>query len=149
MKGDVGLAPVVEKKKKTVIITKDTSDQEIIALDNKGYTLKFDEESFRVLGNEIIEALAHDNAREYWLGKGAFDALCKHDKRHEIVGDLEIVDPLKHKPVDKLAFKGVAKSDHVCWKRPDEVEEMKEIGYEILSNDDTSVVTRGASASGR
>lgn len=131
-------------KKQVVDISSKHTDKEILALEAKDYALRFNEKDFRELGEETIAELSQANARDYFIAKGAFGALAKNAQRKALgFSGLEVVDPLRGKARNKLEVRGKEKGWHYCWKRPDEVEEAKQLGYKIPP--DGSVKTPGAS----
>lgn len=129
--------------KKVIDITSRHSDEEVIALEERGYRLRFSERDFRDLPETVLEALSHENQRDYWIAKGAAKALAKNAQRKaDGFEGLEIpVDPLRAKPSRKLRMEGVPKGWYGTWKRPDEVEAAKELGYVLVPS---SVKTPGA-----
>lgn len=136
-------APKVAEKKIIDVCAKHT-DEEILALEEKDYRLRFNEKDFRELDESVIEKLSNANARDYFIAKGANGAIAKNKKRTESGFDgLEIVDPLRGKPRNKLEVRNKEKGWHYCWKRPDEVEECKQLGYTIPPSG--TVETPGAS----
>jgi hypothetical protein len=130
--------------KRVVDVSRKHSDEDILALEAKDYALRFNERDFRELDESTIEKLSSANARDYFITKGAHDALAKNAKRSALGFEgIEIVDPLKTQARNKLANEGIPKGFHACWKRPDEVEDAKKNGYVMVPKD---VKTPGASS---
>jgi hypothetical protein len=123
-----------------------TTDEEILKYEEDGCIIKFDDVSFREIPEKVIEKLSYVNRQNYWVSKGANMAVKRHEKRvDEGFGDIQIVDPLGGKASNKLDTRNVPKGTHVCWKRPDEVDECKDKGYQLVKNDD-KIRTPGATA---
>lgn len=136
--------PKMPPKKKIIDVSASVSDSEILALEEKNYQLRFNEKDFRELPESVIEKLCNSNARDYFMTKGAFNALKKANSRKEAGFEgLEVQDPLRGKPRRKLEVAGKLKGWHYCWKRPDEVEESKKLGYVVVKDE---VNTPGASS---
>jgi len=119
-------------KKQIVDVNAKHTDEEILALEAKDYALRFNEKDFRELPEEVLSELSQANARDYFIAKGAHGALVKNEERKKVgFSGVEVVDPLRGRAHNKLEVKNKEKGWHYCWKRPDEVEEAKELGYKI------------------
>lgn len=152
--------------KTRVNITSDHTDEEVLALNEKGATLVFAyEDSFKALSDEVVAELSRENARQYHVAFGAHKAWKKQADGARPTSGLEIVDPLKSKPGNKLRIlQRKANGDlvdvgdtgwldakgahwHGCWKRPDEEGEVRELGYKLVTADsDPDIVTHGATS---
>jgi hypothetical protein len=134
----------LDKKTEIIDISSTHTDEEVLALEEKGYRLRFSEKDFRELDETTIEGLSKDNARDYFVTKGAVKALERNAERAELGFEgLEVLeDPLRAKPRKKMEMRGVPKGWHPCWKRPDEIESSKELGYVLVPDE---VQTPGAS----
>ena len=151
--------------KTRVNITSDHTDEEVLALNEKGATLVFAyEDGFKTLSDEVVAELSRENARQYHVAFGAHKAWKKQADGARPTAGLEIVDPLKAKPGNKLRMlqrkangelvdvgeTGWLDKDgkhwHGCWKRPDEEGEVRELGYKLVTAEsDPDIVTHGAS----
>jgi hypothetical protein len=134
--------PTLPPKKQVVDVSSKHTDEEILALEAKDYQLRFSEKDFRELSEEVISELSNANTRDYFICKGAHDALEKSKKAHKGFEGLSIEDPLRGKPRNILRSSGIPKGWHSCWKRPDEVEECLSLGYKYVPDE---VLTPGAS----
>jgi len=131
------------KAKAIVDVSSRMTDSEILAAEERDVKMRFDPEDWRELPEKVIGKLSHENQRDYFITKGAVDAMAKNSRRAAAgFGGIEIVDPLKAKPRAKLDTFDIPPGMHACWKRPDEVEEMKGLGYTIA---DQKVRAPGAS----
>jgi hypothetical protein len=69
--------------------------------------------------------------------KGAFQALKRNAVRKELGFDgLQVIeDPLRGKPRKKMEARGIPKGWVPVWKRPDEVNEAKALGFKLAGAD--------------
>jgi hypothetical protein len=127
-------APKLTQKKVIDIVASHT-DEEILSLESKDYKLRFSEKDFRELDEATVEGLSKENARDYFVTKGAVAALAKNENRKRAgFGGLQVIeDPFRGKPRSKLEVRGVPKGWTPVWKRPDEVEECKTMGFKLAS----------------
>ena len=152
----------------TVRVDSDNTDAEVLALQEKGAKIVFEyEEDFLELAKETVDALDHENQRQYFIALGAHRAYVKQKSKSGPTAGLAIPDdPLKSRAGSKLRVlrkKANGKTEdvsrgwrdakgtvwHPCWKRPDEVGEVEEMGYvRVTQESDPEIITRGASAAG-
>lgn len=148
------------KSDEEVLVTLETSEAKVLKYNQEGKVLRFDAEHFKVLPDEIVRDLSHDNTRNYFVMYNQHLAIEKEKKEGNFgkprihAESLQIIDPLGGHAGAKLSFKvkdtqegkDFEKKYHVYAAAAWEVEDRKDLGYEILSNDDP-VVTRGNSTS--
>ncbi len=133
----------VQRIVKTVRMASSMEDEYILSLEKKGVKMIFDGEDFRILPDEIVKELSFENQRNYFVAQGVSKQIAKSKARKDAgFGDIQIIDPLKGKPVSKLEVRNQQKGMHYCWKRPDEIEGCKQLGYEMA---EAEAKTKGAS----
>jgi hypothetical protein len=118
-------------KRRNVPVTADWSEESVVQWgQEEGVTLFFDPNSFRELSQESVDKLDFYSAQSYWQAYNAW----KEKKRQEEAQrpanyeDLKIKDPLSQAYTDKLKLRE-RRGWHQTWKRPDEVEAAKSVGY--------------------
>jgi hypothetical protein len=135
-----------DKKEKKNIITIDIDPKEVLNLNDKDEILIFESEpgKFLRLSDEVISRLNSVNKTKYWAAFGQYNAEIEQQKNKQ-------TEKLKILPQLATATKrqDVYNKDprfHYCWKRPDEVDGCKTIGY-VIAND-AELKTFGRTASG-
>ena len=131
--GDVEVSEVVKAKKKRVKV--DTTDAEILRLDNEGYDLFFDYEHFRELPMKVRDGLSSINLLRYMNELNLrVRALRReaHEKEFGKPSGIEVLGPLGkmgRSERARLSVRGLPESLHPYWALAEEVAERKREGY--------------------
>ena len=140
-------APVAEKvtketsKRSKVSITVDTSPEDVIDLDSKGFQLAFPAEGLVKLDEEQTRSLSYDNRVAY----GVALALSKEAERKKDLPKPMLEDvkpPMAASAGRRLEVIGIPDGWHYCWKRTDELHESSLLGYTMAGDEVQSFATR-------
>lgn len=121
-------------KRRNIPVTADWSEEDVVQWNQEeGVTLFFDPNSFRELSQETIDQLGFYSAQSYWQAYNVWKDRQRQEEaeRPPSYEDLKIKDPLSQAYGDKLKLRE-RRGWHQTWKRPDEVEAAKEVGYQPI-----------------
>jgi hypothetical protein len=118
--------------KRNVPITMDNSVDEVVELSrDDGVTLFFDPNSFLELPSDVVDMLGFYSAQSYFQAKNAAKSKEQEKGKRVAYQDLQVLDPLSNSPVHRTRIRK-RRGFHQTWKRPDEVESAKEMGYKVV-----------------
>lgn len=126
----------VEKKEendKFVILSIDNSPTEVVQYDQEGYDIQFDHTKFLELTDTVLRKLSYKNKKNYFVSKGMRDQLKKEvepkdadnlmiEDPFDVGGSNDLIRALRERKKQRPGW--VPK-----WKRTDEVDHAKRIGY--------------------
>ncbi len=118
-------------KRRNIPVTTDWSEEDVVQwAQEEGVTLFFDPNSFRELSQETVNQLGFYSAQSYWQAYNVWKDRQRQEEaeRPTDYEDLKIRDPLSQAYTDKLKLRE-RRGWHQTWKRPDEVESAKAVGY--------------------
>lgn len=120
--------------KRNVPITMDNSVEEVVKLSkDEGVTMFFDPNSFLELPSEVVDELGFYSAQSYFQAKQVAEnkAKARENDRPLKYKDIQFLDPLSHSPIQRIKLRE-RRGFHQSWKRPDEIESAKEMGYRVI-----------------
>jgi len=122
-----------DKNDKFVILSIDNSPTEVVEYDEEGYDIQFDHTKFLELTETVLRKLSYKNKKNYFVAKGMKDQLNKEVDPKDM-DSLMIEDPFdvggSNELVGQLRERKKARPGWVPkWKRTDEVDHAKRIGY--------------------
>jgi hypothetical protein len=139
-----------EDGRKTALITLETTEAEIVALDSDGRTLEFDESAFKRLPDAVVQALSHENAKRYWVTLGAVD----RNARPKPTRKLEILDPLQGQEEKLMEIRALGpkgkeyfKRWHTYWAYLEKIDVAKAMGYTEITKDEAAANELGIGVS--
>jgi len=126
--------PVAKRSK--ISITLDTSPEDVVELDSKGFELFFEHDvgRFKELPEETVRELGYENRVSYGIARGVWLALKKEEVNGPTPG-LQILPPKAASAGRRLEIMGQKTGTHYCWKRPDELVQAGMNGYKIVQGD--------------
>ena len=117
--------------KRNIPVTSDWSEKDVLKWNKEeGVTLFFDPNSFVELSSEAANELSYYSAQSYFQALHAW----KDKKRREeaekadTFEDLKVRDPLSASTANEMKLRE-RRGYHQTWKRPDEIESAKRVGY--------------------
>ena len=129
------------EKNLTILITVDNSFEEIVEYEQKGAKVKFDPESLIELSDDQLEKLRYETAKQYWIAVGT--ARGEKFRAPPVPIDRVGDDPLRINRPNRDVVRNIPKGWHVAWKRPEEVELAKELGYKVVERSKDGKCTGG------
>ncbi len=132
------VAPVAEKGR-SYRVDVDNTVEEVLKLDKDGAELLFDSDRFLELEDEEVRALSRGNFTNYVLAEQAKVQREKFEESDGTKGNsgIKIIDPLDGQARNKIKVKDQDKDGvHITFKRKDEIEGFRELGYERIKDDD-------------
>jgi len=133
---------VTVEKKKNVLL--DTSIEEVLFLDDKGYELQWDAKEFAKLPSDAVQKLSAANKDRYMIAFGTF-RLNEEQKSAAPTEGLKIMGKYAS-PTAKLEIFNRKPDRHYTWKRPDEILQFKNMGFSV--ENDPSLETFHKESSG-
>lgn len=134
---------VIEDNSDTVekyLVKLGDSVEDVLEKDAKGIRLEFDEKEFFELEEVSLRKLGHDNRQSYFVSKQLYKQRLEGEGRSEAAKRIQVIA----KPPRILGRMGkarlerldeaVGKGMHGTWKRPDEVDDAKLDGYEVVKD---------------
>lgn len=121
-------------KKRNVPVTSAWSEEDVLQWDQEeGVTLFFDPNSFVELSSETVDQLSFYSAQSYFQAKNAWKERKAKEEAEKPVSfeDLKVGDPLSISGRSQLQLRE-RRGFHQTWKRPDEVEGAREVGYQFI-----------------
>jgi hypothetical protein len=120
----------------------DTTVSQIVNWDKAGDRLVFDYEKLRLLPDEVVQELHHENKTAYIVAKSVNDTVRRHEaeraagERGPIGSTVEVIAPLGGSATGRLRLKQKDPKFHYCFKRTDEINDCLDEGYQIVNGDD-------------
>lgn len=143
MANSVAVAPEERPKKSKILITLDTSVEDVIRLDSEGYQLLFSAEpgNLPVLDEDQTRELGYENRVSYGIALALSKEAEKKKDQPKPSFD-EIKAPLAASAGRRLEVIGAPKGWHYCWKRTDEIHEAGLAGYTLAGDEVQTYATR-------
>jgi hypothetical protein len=118
-------------------ITLDNSFEDVVRWNKEGYRLRFSYEKFLELSDEVEKELFRENAQDYFFAKGLWKQVEDQKKRgvRPEPGSPKI-EILGGSASGRVAFKNKQPGMHYSAKRPDEIYEALEAGYQPCDSSD-------------
>lgn len=135
------------------VVTRDTTEAEVIAYEKEGRELSFaGGEQFKVLPDALTKDLSHENAKRYWVALGEHRAEGKRSTPRPLVE--RIIDPLVGHEGARLEYKArgaegieFLKRNHLSWQFCTNADGFKQLGYNVVSDEDPVDVGISSNAS--
>lgn len=134
--------PKKVENQETLKVSVDTSIEDIVEWDEKGGALAFADtsEEFLYLEDEVVQGLGHENKGRYFIALGQYMHEQKQKDKPKPIDGFR-VDPRLASATARLEPENRDPRFHYCWKRPDQLRQAVQQGYEVVN--DQSISTLG------
>ena len=124
------------KKGVRVVVNVDSTVEEVLDYDKKGFLIDFDVDNFLELSEEDTRQLSHANARNYFVAEGTVkerERVPERNPRKMYKEDWEafLRSPLEGRTRERMQIRE-RRGWHQCWKSPAERSAALDVGYKLV-----------------